>query len=64
MIEHKVWMFVTSTDLEEMAKRAREIEASALVGDSAEIKDWNCGKGVSVHIILDQERARKKGLMP
>jgi len=62
MIEHKVTMMLTSADLDEMAAKAREIEA-AVVGTSTVIRDWDCGSNVTVHVVLDQERATKKGLM-
>lgn len=46
-----------------MAEKAEAIEKASQVGDSAVIQDWNCGEGVSIHIVVDQDRATRLGLM-
>ena len=63
MIEFRVTMKLTSADLKEMLTKAEQIEREAGVGDSAVIKDWHCGDRVTVRVLIDQERARRKGLM-
>jgi len=63
MIEYRITMSITSADLQEMADKAREIEKTAVIGDSTVIRDWYCGNGVTVHLTVDQERAARKGLM-
>ena len=63
MIEFKVTMSVTSADLREMLERAEYIEQMAEVGDNIVIRDWYCDNRVTVHLTVDQERAKKKGLM-
>ena len=62
MIEYKIRMNVTSSDLEEMAKRARELETTARLGEDLTIRDWYDGN-ITVHLVVDQDRARRKGLM-
>lgn len=63
MIEYKVTMYLTSVDLREMAEQAEKIEREAKLGGSLVIRDWYCTPTVSVHLVVDQERARAKGLM-
>lgn len=62
-ISYRVRMEVTSVDLQEMADKAREIETKAAIGQSVVIKDWQCDSSVIVHIVVDQDRAKLKGLM-
>lgn len=63
MIEIKVWMLVTSADLEEMAAKARKIEQESRPGESMAIRDWDCGDNLTVRVVVDQDRATRKGLM-
>ena len=61
-IETTIWMEVTSEDLFEMARKARQIEQTARVGNSLLVKLWNVGGNTNIKVMVDQERAYRKGL--
>ncbi|MHC4301440.1 MAG: hypothetical protein ACYS7Y_29590 [Planctomycetota bacterium] len=61
-VEQVVTVFLTSDDLKEMHALARDKERNNRVGDELYFKTW-FGKGCKVKFAVDQERARKAGLM-
>jgi len=65
--ERIIHVIMTSEDLFEMARKAREIETTDKLGSDLTIKEWSLGKSGGVHVTLkiyvDQERAQYKGLM-
>jgi len=58
-------LYMTSSDAQELAKKLEEREQSAKLGESLEAKRWYCDGGGKLVVVfhVDQERAKKNGLM-
>ena len=58
-----VWTAMTSKDLEMILELMKLKEKNQQLGDNLTVYNWSVPGNVTVRFCIDQERARKQGLM-